>query len=308
MRRRVEFWKMTINLKCECGQQLHVEDRFAGAKGKCPECGRPVAVPIPASSSSPLPVAVRNSADQVHLPPQVIADRSGQLVGPDPVLESRTKTLIDSCREEYKKALRIIDEDIGVMIKQGKEMRALMLLGENMAKIVEIHESLCTFYTIILRNVETLRSLGSERLKQLGHDPLPVRVFLKCANISDEEVEKYVLNKLQEQGVRCNHWLMKDVFIGEIEYMLDALQILIEPDFIPIDDARGETDGHDRYVPPAVKLAVWRRDQGKCVTCGSNERLEYDHIIPITKGGSNTERNVQLLCEKCNRAKAASIA
>jgi hypothetical protein len=156
--------------------------------------------------------------------------------------------------------------------------------------------------------VETLRSFGSERLKQLGHDPLPIRAALRHSDLSEEAAEKWVLNKLQQHGVRCNHWLLKGVFIGEIEYMLDALQILIEPDFIPLDDVRAESDGQDRYVPPGVKLAVWRRDQGKCVTCGSKERLEYDHIIPISKGGSNTERNIQLLCEKCNRAKAASIA
>ncbi len=44
------------------------------------------------------------------------------------------------------------------------------------------------------------------------------------------------------------------------------------------------------------------------VECSSRERLEYDHIIPIAKGGSNTARNLQLLCELCNRKKGSSIA
>ena len=62
------------------------------------------------------------------------------------------------------------------------------------------------------------------------------------------------------------------------------------------------------YIPSDVKIFVWRRDQGRCVECSSRERLEYDHIIPIAKGGSNTARNLQLLCERCNRKKGSSIA
>lgn len=56
-----------------------------------------------------------------------------------------------------------------------------------------------------------------------------------------------------------------------------------------------------------VRMFVWQRDGGKCVKCGSNEKLEFDHIIPIAKGGANTTRNIQLLCEQCNRAKGSSI-
>jgi hypothetical protein len=57
-----------------------------------------------------------------------------------------------------------------------------------------------------------------------------------------------------------------------------------------------------------VKELVWQRDQGKCVKCGSQEKLEYDHIIPVVKGGSSTARNLQLLCEFCNRSKSDNIS
>ncbi|WP_418287783.1 HNH endonuclease [Limihaloglobus sulfuriphilus] len=60
-------------------------------------------------------------------------------------------------------------------------------------------------------------------------------------------------------------------------------------------------------IPEKVKHEVWRRDQGKCVCCGSNENLEFDHIIPHSKGGADTARNLQLLCQSCNRKKSDSI-
>jgi hypothetical protein len=56
-----------------------------------------------------------------------------------------------------------------------------------------------------------------------------------------------------------------------------------------------------------VRIFVWRRDEGRCVKCGKQERLEFDHIIPVSKGGSSTERNIQLLCESCNRKKSDAI-
>lgn len=62
-----------------------------------------------------------------------------------------------------------------------------------------------------------------------------------------------------------------------------------------------------RRITQKTKDLVWRRDEGKCVECGSNEKLEFDHIIPFSKGGSNTYRNIQLLCEVCNRTKSNSI-
>tara|TARA_Y100001970_G_C14147475_1_gene810689 strand:- start:124 stop:1497 length:1374 start_codon:yes stop_codon:yes gene_type:complete len=67
-------------------------------------------------------------------------------------------------------------------------------------------------------------------------------------------------------------------------------------------------DNRSRKPPPQhVKDKVWNRDGGKCVECGSNENLEFDHIIPHSKGGANTYRNIQLLCEPCNRTKSAKI-
>ena len=62
-----------------------------------------------------------------------------------------------------------------------------------------------------------------------------------------------------------------------------------------------------RRLSQKVKDDVWNRDGGKCVECDSNENLEFDHIIPHSKGGADTYRNIQLLCQDCNRTKSAKI-
>jgi tetratricopeptide (TPR) repeat protein len=84
------------------------------------------------------------------------------------------------------------------------------------------------------------------------------------------------------------------------------------PDWEDWRDLRAQLDAPtDRPsrapIPEDIRHAVWRRDEDRCVECGSQENLEFDHIIPLSRGGANTERNLQLLCERCNRTKGATI-
>jgi hypothetical protein len=63
-----------------------------------------------------------------------------------------------------------------------------------------------------------------------------------------------------------------------------------------------------RIIPTAVKLAVWKRDGGKCVQCGAPDELHFDHDLPWSKGGTSlTEVNVQLLCARHNLQKSDQL-
>lgn len=42
---------------------------------------------------------------------------------------------------------------------------------------------------------------------------------------------------------------------------------------------------------------------GKCACCGKRRKLTIDHVVAISKGGSNTADNVQALCLPCNQTK-----
>jgi hypothetical protein len=60
-------------------------------------------------------------------------------------------------------------------------------------------------------------------------------------------------------------------------------------------------------IPRDVKLTVWQRDEGRCVECGGDFELQYDHVIPFSMGGANTVDNLQLLCARCNQRKGGRL-
>lgn len=84
-----------------------------------------------------------------------------------------------------------------------------------------------------------------------------------------------------------------------------------EPSMIRVDVASmpraPEPKPRREAIPRAVQREVWQRDGGRCVECNSRELLCFDHIVPFSRGGSNTIRNLQLLCEKCNLSKSNRI-
>jgi stress response protein SCP2 len=62
-----------------------------------------------------------------------------------------------------------------------------------------------------------------------------------------------------------------------------------------------------RTIPPEIKAQVWHRDGGACIECGGTHYLEFDHVIPLSRGGATSPGNLQVLCRSCNREKGARI-
>lgn len=90
------------------------------------------------------------------------------------------------------------------------------------------------------------------------------------------------------------------------------------------------TDGYDYGVLPSrwwrIKVAesdpfgavraearrnyrdlVYERDEWRCRFCGTEERLSIDHIVPLSRGGTNDLDNLQTLCRSCNSKKGAKV-
>lgn len=72
---------------------------------------------------------------------------------------------------------------------------------------------------------------------------------------------------------------------------------------------RGKVKKTRETIPLNIRWIVLNRDNYRCVKCGQSPvnnpkiDLEIDHIIPVSKGGTNDIDNLQTLCKKCNQGK-----
>jgi hypothetical protein len=70
----------------------------------------------------------------------------------------------------------------------------------------------------------------------------------------------------------------------------------------------------ERHVPASVRREVWRRDGGRCTftsdeghRCGTTRGLQYDHVVPVARGGESSVDNVRLLCRAHNQYEADRV-
>jgi hypothetical protein len=55
-----------------------------------------------------------------------------------------------------------------------------------------------------------------------------------------------------------------------------------------------------KAIPQKVKDYVFRRDQGRCVCCGKNNKLSFHHLENRFEGGAHDPSKIVLLCITCH--------
>lgn len=113
-----------------------------------------------------------------------------------------------------------------------------------------------------------------------------------------------------------------DIDAGEIAYFLHADGVGI-PDIIAAFDADGLTaegcvaewskySRHCIRLPwstwATIRLSVFQRDNYACRYCGaSGVPLDCDHVIPLSRGGTNDKTNLVAACKPCNCSKGDKL-
>ena len=118
------------------------------------------------------------------------------------------------------------------------------------------------------------------------------------------------------EDVRMLHLLNPDTRRHLLQYEPEDVSCRILGHVCPVfflqSGATETKDGRPegRAIPRDIMLKVVRRDNHVCQLCHTyvpDDQLEFDHIIPFSRGGATTVGNIRLLCRTCNRKKSNAL-
>lgn len=145
----------------------------------------------------------------------------------------------------------------------------------------------------------------------------------KTKPISEFGEDKRKLNGYQSQCRACINELRRTKYAEKIEkrrleYRQEHLEEIHKRDkarmkqWIKDNPGKHRANCHRRQYREELAGPYYTGEQwqtlldicgNKCLACGSTENIEADHVIPVSKGGSNNISNIQPLCMSCNRSK-----
>jgi len=124
------------------------------------------------------------------------------------------------------------------------------------------------------------------------------------------ELRKVTHDKLRRLQELLGHRVPAGDLDAVLEHAFDAAISQIEKRKLGATDRprRARPSRDPRHIPARVKRAVRERDQDRCAFVGDNGKrcdarhgLEFDHVIPVARGGESTVANVRQLCRAHNQ-------
>lgn len=169
-------------------------------------------------------------------------------------------------------------------------------------------------------------------LKYCPYGPLVERLPPAVSEIHIEEIKRNyeeIVAKLSAGKFKTENeidWAVEQYIFNQPllweflkEYDAEELNCSIFGHVCPVfiyAEETGETkairniSNNSRHISREVMLKVIRRDGQICQMCFCNvpdSQVEFDHIIPFSKGGPATESNLRVVCKQCNSKKSNSL-
>lgn len=121
--------------------------------------------------------------------------------------------------------------------------------------------------------------------------PMPGNRLIK-AGLVEKDGDTYTLSEVFKNLTPVQLEEIRSVLITRVEEYLGLID--------PYNTSTRE------YIPGVSRFEVLRRAGGRCQLCGvshTTRQIDVDHIVPVSKGGSNDATNLQALCRTCNSQK-----
>ena len=130
---------------------------------------------------------------------------------------------------------------------------------------------------------------------------LPYRFQSKNIVDAVEKNKKKDLKRMKDFEKR----LKKNKIVNSGSLSIDLVELYIDNDSNVFNDRKYIKRKKYKGIKNAKKiLSILKYFCGDfCCSCYTSYDLTIDHIIPVSKGGTNYIENLQILCNKCNQIK-----
>lgn len=133
-------------------------------------------------------------------------------------------------------------------------------------------------------------------------------VFLLCMKNNGLLDKEYATPGMLEKVIARRLAISESDLTGIKMNLLRAK--LIDVFWQPLDWKRhkAHSDRPQANIWSAIRSAIFARDDYTCQYCGDRgKKLECDHVVPVSKGGSHDDANLVTACYGCNRSKGSKL-
>lgn len=124
-----------------------------------------------------------------------------------------------------------------------------------------------------------------------------------------ESIKRRAIAYRQSVHGRARRQMMRDLHRDE-ERAYNRMRYLT----VPGERERQLVKAHERrmvegsFTPSDIRT-LYDEQEGRCAYCGITLHGQYhiDHLIPVSRGGTNNPENLRLACPSCNLSKAARL-